>query len=152
MFVSKWTRPLLLIALVLSLAACEIDMTRDRPDSTGPPDSVVGDLLSPDKGRDLGGKDLEPDRPRPDLTGTDLLAADLPQPDLMQPDALVSKDSSTPDMGPVKGMVLAQGGFSTAGHGTSSKNMLLLEGGFETGMRFCASTQNICVVGGGITP
>jgi len=83
------------------------------------------------------GKDLSADAP----------VLDLKKADLKQPDKLVLKDGPVPDQILDLGAVLAKGSFSTGGPG-SGGNMLLVESGFEVGERLCASTQNICVVGG----
>lgn len=92
-----------------------------------------------------GGGDGSTDTHRPDLLreggGPDLVS------DLVLPDRLVTKDVLLPDQSQDLGAVLASGTFSTGGPG-SGGNMLLVEGGFEVGGRLCASTKDICIVGG----
>ena len=143
MLVRRWIClllfPTLLLASTALVLSCQVDMGRDRPDSTAQ-DLKLVDLVNPDQGKtDTAKLDQGKD-----------LSVDAPVFDQQQPDKQVYKDGPVPDQSPDLGAVLAKGAFSTGGPG-SGGNMLLVESGFEVGERLCASTKNICIVGG-ITP
>ena len=143
----RWIHFLLCPALLLAVGAmnlsCKLDLGRDRPDSAAM-DHTLTDLAGPDG----QAADAPREAATPDIKLADL-RLDLGR-DMKQPDKLVYKDGPMPDQSLDLGAVLAKGTFSTGGPG-SGGNMLLVEGGFEVGQQLCASTKNICVVGG-ITP
>ena len=109
--------PLLLPALLYCLG-CSVDMDRQRPG-----DSSVADSKTK---LDLHQQDIW----KPDRAAGDIEAKDAVQ-----------------DQGGPTGVVLVQGGFSTAGPG-SGGSVVLVEGGFEMGEQLCNTGKNICVTGG----
>ena len=139
-----------LLFSALLFMGCQHDLDVPRP-GDGPRPDVHADVQGPDAPIRDGPVADQPlkDAPFKEATVVDL-GHEVQVPDLQLSDKLVVKDGTGTDQSLDLGAVLAKGSFSTGGPG-SGGNMLLVESGFEVGERQCASTQNICVVGG-ITP
>lgn len=107
----------------------------DRGSDEKIPDKKVVDTKSPDAPpRDQGA----------DLSGPD--GPVVTKPDLGQKDAL------QPDQGPQK-VVLLQSGLGTVGPpAAGTPKLKLLESGFGMGPRLCNTSNNVCVISGGIAP